>query len=301
MYRNLLNISICLLLAASCSSDEVVSQSSDVRLSVCLPQDVTPEVMRMSLYGSESESYLGDVNLTGTVSDNMFNSTIQLRQGAYDAFCYNLDAPNTFTNTGKNKSGLYFYTDRVTSDILARCNYADGSAVYHTPDIMYGAEFPGMTVDGHGTECNAEAELLTETWTVIVNGTGLQYAQAAGTVISGLPTTYHPYKSEADACGDLWTALSVSGAQVRGSFNVFKGIPASQQILKLNILDTKGKSYIYPLDCTELMSEARSRGIWTICPTGSIDLPKPDTTANTGGGFQPSLGEWNQQTGEIII
>lgn len=293
-------ITFILLLAASCGKNGVGVQSSEVHISITLPGDNAPETMRMATYLSASGRYAGDVNLPGDINGNVFKAGAELRRGTYDAFCYNLDTPDTFAGTGKDKAGLYFYTEQVTSDILERYGYADGKAIFHTPDVVYGASFASITVDGQEVSCSSEASPLVETWTIQVKGKGLQYAQEAGVMLSGLPTTCHPFNADADACGDLWTRLPIAGNQVEGSFNVFKGTCAPKQSLVLNILDSKGKSYLFPLDCTELMAEARRNGTMLISPKASIDIPEPERT-DSGSGFEPTLGDWNQQTGEIII
>ncbi|MCQ2168522.1 MAG: DUF5119 domain-containing protein [Bacteroidales bacterium] len=300
MRSSITYLALFLLLAASCSRNGTGTQSSEVNFTIALPRDSAPEAMRMATYLSSSGSYAGDVNLTGNVDGNVFKAGAELRRGSYDAFCYNADTPDTFAGTGKDKAGLYFYTEKVTSDILERYGYAGDRAVFHTPDVVYGASFASITVDGRELSCSSEASPLVETWTIQVKGKGLQYAQDAGVVLSGLPTTCHPFNADADACGELWTKLVIADNQVRGTFNVFKGTCAPKQSLVLNILDSKGKSHLFPLDCTGLMAESRANGTMLINPKASINVPEPEKT-DSGGGFQPTMGEWNQQSGEIII
>lgn len=294
------HIAIFLLLAASCGRNRADAPFVEVHFSISLQQDMVPEAMRLVLFDPSSGRYAGDANLTGQLEGNIFKAATELRSGQYDGFCYDLDIPDTFMASGNDKSEFFFYTEQVPSDILARCGYADGASLHHTPDKVYGAAFPDISVGSGGKEYSSEATPLVETWSIEVKGTGLQYALAAGTVISGLPATIHPYNAGADESGDLWTMLSVTGGMVKGSFNVFKGKGASKQSLVLNILDTKGKAHLFPLDCTDLMTEARRNGTMLISPKASINIPEPENPGSEGG-FNPTLGEWNQKTGEIII
>lgn len=289
----------CLLPAVSCGQDNAAVPFSEVDFAVSVPQDKSPEAMRLLLFDTATGSFAGDANLNGRTEGNVFKAVTELRSGSYDAFCCNLDAPDTFVSTGRDKSGLHFYTESVSSDILARCGYAEGSSLHHTPDAVYGTVLPGVST-GNRQGCAGAADYQVETWTIVVNGNGLRYAQAVGAVISGFPATRHPFNAAADVCGDLWTKLSISGDRVTGTFNVFKGMTDSRQSIVLNVLDNNGKPYLFPLDCTELIAEARRSGTMTINPEASINIPEPEHNGSEGG-FQPELGEWNHQTGEFII
>ena len=300
MRLNLSHIAILLFLAVSCGRKGADTPFSEVNFAISLQRDAAPEAMRLVLFDSASGRYAGDANLTGRVEGNIFKAATELRTGQYDGFCYDLDIPDTFVASGKDKSEFYFYTEQVSSDILARCGYAEGTPLHHTPDKVYGATFAGISAGNGENSYSAGAESLVETWSIEVKGTGLQYALAAGTVISGLPATIHPYNAGADGCGDLWTTLSIAGGMVKGSFNVFKGTGSAKQSLVLNILDSKGKAHLFPLDCTDLMTEARRNGTMLISPKASINIPEPENPGSEGG-FNPTLGDWNHQTGEIII
>lgn len=295
-----LHIALLLILAASCSRNADDLQFRQVNFAISLPEGSAQEAMRMLLFDSASGRYAGDANLTGEMSGNVFSSSPTLRTGVYDTFCYGLDIPDTFVGIASDKSSLYFYTGQVTSDILARCGYDDGTPLFHTPDKVLCASFPELSVGGGPGSFSSAAQPLVETWTIEVKGNGLGYAQSAGTVISGFPTTCHPFNPAADASGELWTGLSISGDKLNGSFNVFKGDDAAVKSIVINVTDVKGKTYLYPLDCTELVAEARRSGSMRIVPEAAIELPEPDHTGSEGG-FQPTLGEWNHQTGEIII
>lgn len=294
------HIVFCLLPVVSCGRNEGSMPFSEVNFVISVPQGVAPASMRMLLFDPGSGSFAGDVNLNGRTEENFFKAVAELRNGTYDAICYNPDMPDTFVSAGKDKSGMNFYTESVSSDILARCGYIEGQSLHHTPDAVYGAVLAGVSPGSHQSGSTASADCLVETWNIVVNGDGLQYAQAAGAVISGFPVTLHPFNSPVDVSGDLWTKLSISGDSVTGTFNVFKGSTDSGHSIVFNILDNNGKPYLFPLDCTETISEARRNGTMTISPEASIVIPKPETTG-TEGGFLPELGEWNHQTGEFII
>lgn len=293
-------MALCLLPAVSCGRSEAVVPFSEVNFAISVPQEVAPESMRLLLFDPSTGAFAGDANLNGRTEGNVFKAGAELRSGSYDAFCCNLDAPDTFLATGRDKSDMNFYTESVSSDILARCGYAEGKSLRHTPDAVYGTVLAGLSISGQQSESKAAADYLVETWTIVVNGNGLGYAQAAGAVVCGFPATLHPFNAAADVCGDLWTKLSISGNSVTGTFNVFKGVTDSRLSIVLNILDKNGKPYLFPLDCTELMAEARRSGTMTIRPEASINIPEPEGTGSEGG-FQPELGEWNYQTGEFII
>lgn len=294
------HIALCLVLAVSCGRNSASVPFSEVGFAISLPQGVAPGSMRLLLFEPVSGSFSGESYLSGPTEDNVFTAGTELRNGTYDAFCSNLDAPDTFISAGKDKSGMHFYTESVSSDILARCGYAEGSFLHHTPDAVYGTALQGVSAGGRQTSFTAAADYLVESWTIEVNGNGLRYASSAGAVITGFPAALHPFNASADACGDLWTTLSISGDRVTGTFNVFKGVPAPKQSIVLNILDNNGKPYLFPMDCTDLIAEARRSGTMTISPEAYINIPEPENTGSEGG-FQPELGEWNHQTGEIII
>ena len=88
------------------------------------------------------------------------------------------------------------------------------------------------------------------------------------------------------------------------TFNTFGKLPESDNGLTItfDFLTTHGGSHTQTLDITEEFNSAQAQDQQWILVDEVIELPKPTPNPNnSGGGFKPSVSEWEDVNAEIII
>lgn len=198
---------------------------------------------------------------------------------------------------------------------LARCGevyipYTDELDTLKTPDMDY-----------------FTAESIVKSYYVQVPVKGIEYATSSLGLVSGLagsawlgsatindldPVTVYlelrPGESKAaglvktkDGSADEDTP---SEAIMYTTFNTFGRLPDADNSLTItfDFLTTHGGSYTQTIDITEEFNTPESQEKHWIIVDDVIELPKPVPNPNNGGGgFQPTVGEWEDVNTEIII
>ena len=88
------------------------------------------------------------------------------------------------------------------------------------------------------------------------------------------------------------------------TFNTFGRLPDSENGLTItfDFLTTHGGSHTQTIDITEEFNTAEAQEKHWIIVDDVVELPKPiDGPASSGGGFKPTVGEWEDVNTEIII
>ena len=88
------------------------------------------------------------------------------------------------------------------------------------------------------------------------------------------------------------------------TFNTFGKLPESENGLTItfDFLTTHGGSHTQTLDITDEFNSAQAQDQQWILVEEVIELPKPTPNPNnSGGGFKPSVTEWEDVNAEIII
>lgn len=83
------------------------------------------------------------------------------------------------------------------------------------------------------------------------------------------------------------------GEPMLGSFRIFSFVPGVKNILFLTITDTAGGTYVTTFDVTEQCKNSK-KGLDVVINVEIVldfDVPKPE---EAGGGFMPSVEDWNE-------
>lgn len=288
-----------LILAVYSCSGTADAPTAQVDCTVSIPEALQTESARVAFYSNGAFS--GSWILQKDIESAGFSGRMNLRMGLYDVVCYNFDIPDTFVKGDDNISSVCFYTGEPDVRVKRYFALEDSEKVFHTPDkVMFGLK-EGLEVKEDNTGCHIDARPITENWNIRIKVDGIQYVSSASILIDGMLPECHPCNTELDGESSyIWTKLDV-GTAISGQFNCFGPAGDRKEHISLSVLDTQGKPYIFEMDCADAMAEARRNGDFTNAPEGSVVVPEPEDTTGTGGGFQPTIGEWNYRSGKIII
>lgn len=232
--------------------------------------------------------------------EGLFSKTVTMPAEACDVICYNFDMRNSFVSGESDESTLRIYTNDAGQTVRNLFSLASTDNVFHTPDaVALGISEDYIASDG--AECRIAANDILEHWTLEVPAEGAQYISTVSALIGGMATEVYPRNpSRTVADGYVWTALSVSGDSVVGDFSTFGGRPSVKESLEISVVDVMGQPYRFEVKSDSIFSDARTGGELSIRLKDKILIPQPQNPGS-GSGFNPTMGEWKKEEGEIII
>lgn len=303
-------------------------------------EQLTPEVMRVLVYDPDSDRLVAQSFITNNGYDEdgiqVFSGNLGISYGNYNFLVYNFDTPTTQVISENRESSIIAYTDEISPALRAkilgtRSDTKDGEEenvgdlyedinIHYEPEHLLVANEPNVRISPHDTlvVVQTEASTVIDTYYLQVRVNGLQFASSATAVISGL--------SPSNKIGINERTVDPSAAVVfemkKGYdlsiddenqdvlcavFNTFGKIEdvESDLFVTFNVYDTAGKlrQYTANLDSVFKSEEARLYH-WLIVNEDCLVIDIPDPTPNPqegGGGFQPQVDDWQEETGEISI
>ena len=202
--------------------------------------------------------------------------------------------------------------DETVSD-----DYYDNLAYNYEPDHFLVAQEQNLRVSPHDSVVviKTTARTIVDTYYLQVHVTGMQYASQASAVITGLsPSNYFGIGQRAES------PVAAVGFELRKStdptypgenkdvlcalFNTFGKIPnvTSELHVTFNVIDTSGS--LQQMDCSldEIFeSEDAVERHWLLVDK-VFEIQKPeDPVQEQGGGFQPLVGDWEEEHSDVVI
>ena len=210
------------------------------------------------------------------------------------------------------KAGEDVTEERIVYDpdhfFLANCGdiyvpYTDELDTLRTPDHDY-----------------FTAESVVKSYYIQVPVKNIDYATSSLGLVSGLAgsvnlgtcqindedpvTVYLELRPGENAASGISKAGKDETAIMYTTFNTFGKLPESDNGLTItfDFLTTHGGSHTQTLDITEEFNSSQAKENHWILVDEIIELPKPTPNPNnSGGGFKPTVGEWEDVNTEIII
>ena len=148
-----------------------------------------------------------------------------------------------------------------------------------------------------------------ESYYLQVRVKGLEYVSSARAVLTGMAGSAKLNTREADMndCKSIYIDLLKSTDQgddvVCNVFNTFGRIPDrdNQLSVKFNLKTVDGRILEREYSLNELFeSEACRLHHWLLIDD-EIEVPKPPESGGSGGGFEPTVGDWEEEEHEIEI
>ena len=338
MFRNIFLPLLLAVIAVSCQRRPFSENTTAVSIRLKIKTEVSTsrtasdaETMRIDLFDPE----------TGSVVYNDYVSSeggyIYPAPGVYDLLVYNIGTESTIVRNEQNRSTVEAYTNEVsayikaqmetflarrmetrrqmaagraeTKDLPTKDPVLDGTErIINEPDHLYVGQMPGLTIPAFdiGEErvisLEVEASSVVETWKITVSPVeGLQWVSSVKALITGQVESHFvglDQKSEGVATVYFEMDKDVDNGALIGSLNTFGKNPdySSFLSLDLNIVDNAGKEHHYHFDLTEQFFENDEYHLIVENPI-VVEEPKVEG----GGGFVPSVDEWDEVETEIIL
>ena len=328
---------VCTLLAGACQRRPFSSRNTGVNLVLKINTRIVNQVdvalpanMRVGMYNPDNHS-LSYADFVGPEG-----GYISPEPGTYDILVYNFETESTilrgeddflkaeaYTNEispylkGQLK-GLLEQRRKLRQERLAASSVSETAAtddeerVVYEPDHLFvgrvkGQEIPQLLLEEGNREIviEVEATSIVETWKIEIRGVqGAEYISSISAIISGQAASTYLYSGEdSDESVSVYFTMQTNRARtsdegmIMGSFNTFGKKPGveSELSLDVSITDSGGNTYDLHYDITSDFLDNPERVI-VIEDDISIDPP-----SSGGGGFDPSVEDWDNVTSEIEL
>lgn len=294
--------------------------------------DVNTDVMRVLVYDPASKRLLTQSFIQAKSYDEdgsqILSGTLNIAYGNYDFLVYNFDTPETKVTSETDEDAIYAYTTEIPAAqkvrYSGRTKAGDADDIddlmdldmRYEPDHLLVAREGDFRVSPHDSLLVVETEATTviDSYYLQIHVEGMQYASAATAVISGLsPSNYigRDERTEEPPVAVAFDLFKSTDPRLEGEnkdvlcavFNTFGKLPevTSDLIVTFNVVDVAGnlQQYQTSLDQVFQTENAIEHHWLLIHETWVIDNPIPDQPRS--GGFQPSIDDWEEEHGEIMI
>lgn len=180
--------------------------------------------------------------------------------------------------------------------------------IVYEPDHLFVGRTVGLNVpvvyEGQQRTIVAKVDVQTviETWTIeVTNIKGLQWIRSAVAIMSGqVESHYIGTDRDSDAAVSIYfedITIDRENNAIIGTFNTFGKHPdeISELSLDINLVDTNGEEHHFHFDVTSEFFDNPEQVIEVDVPI-EIEEPKVE-----GGGFVPSVGDWETEYRDIIL
>lgn len=325
------------LLAGACQRRPFSSRNTGVNLVLKINTRIVNQVdvalpanMRVGMYNPDNHS-LSYADFVGPEG-----GYISPEPGTYDVLVYNFETESTilrgeddflkaeaYTNEispylkGQIK-GLLEQRRKLRQERLAASSVSETAAtddeerVVYEPDHLFvgrvkGQDIPRLLLEEGDREIviEVDATSIVETWKIEIRGVqGAEYISSISAIISGQAASTYLYSGEdSDESVSVYFTMQTNRARtsdegmIMGSFNTFGKKPGveSELSLDVSITDSGGNTYDLHYDITSDFQDNPERVI-VIEDDISIDPP-----SSGGGGFDPSVEDWDDVTSDIEL
>jgi hypothetical protein len=318
---------LMVLLSAGCHRRPLEEMDDSLYLKLDLDLNVqnhegplrTPELMRVVFYDAETLDFVSDDYVLPE------GGYISALPGKYKMVVYNFDTESTIIRGDRGMTSLEAYTSEIPSstraNLLTKLKAAatkpnfiapdpEALIVYEPDHLLVGREDVEV-VRRTGTQTlHAEASSIVESYYLGVKLKNKGHMASAQALISGQAKSNNfgvengRSNESVILYFDMFSGVNEKEGGVdvlQTTFNTFGKLPEEISHLWLTIVvtNTNGETVSWQKDITEEFKNNPDRYIFIEEP--EIEVPIPPTPPSSGGGFQPSVDDWEEENYDIAI
>lgn len=278
--------------------------------------EIAPEVMHVLFYEPDGNSLVAESFVSESSSDGdgytWISGYLSLVPGDYRMLAYNFGTEGTTVDGYGNYETATAGSGTVSEQILSRyTSKAPGEIVVYEPDHLTVANLELESVPFHDGMhvIEAEATTVVETWYIQIKVEGLEYVSGAQAFLSGMHSGN--VISQGDRVEEPQNTVYFSlqagddgGVPVIcGIFNTFGRVPGAQNDLRLtfDIRTKDGRTVNAEYDISDLFLSPDAVDHNWLLMEQTLTIDPPDPVPGEGGGFQPEVGDWEDEHHDILI
>lgn len=281
--------------------------------------DVEPEMMHVMLYDEEgrhvvTELYVSEkeVNEAGRT---VFKSVVNVPPGKYRLLSYNFGTEAAVVEDWHEADKAYVHSSPVPEKLSMMYRKHSSKApedemetvVYEPEHLMVASDELDIPYHSDVYTIETSATTVVETWYIQIRVDGMQYVNGAQAFLSGMVsanyiaadrrvtepqvTVWFPMLKSTDDGRDVICAVFNTFGRVDGSVNDLR--------ITFGIKTVDGKTMMKEFDISDLFGTENAKLHHWLLLDETIEVEKPEIEG--GGGFDPSVGDWEEEEKEIII
>lgn len=279
---------------------------------------IEPEVLRVMFYDLDDdrmvgESFISDIGMTDE-GETSISGEVSIIPGDYRVMVYSFGTESTLISKYDSWEKCNAYTDPLSTEMLktlALKHPDDGQHIHYQPDHLLVARSENESIPWHsGTHViHATASSVVESYYLQVKVDGLEYVSSARAVLTSMADNVPLATAQPDFSSPVSLYIPLQKSDDDGSpvvcnvFNTFGRVPDSVNDLEVtfDLKTVDGRTVVKSFDISDLfLSEACINHNWLLVEETIVVPPPPDPgPGNTGGGFDPSVNDWENENHEI--
>ena len=183
----------------------------------------------------------------------------------------------------------------------------DRACIINEPDHLYTSNEMNVTIDAFiGSEQNITIHTTTssilDVYSLeVLNIKGAENIEKVEAFVTGqVISNYFGIQEREASPASVYVDMSIDTENNRlyAVFNTFGKLPGEQNNIFLDITDSGGGQYRYVFNVTDQFDNPDNRNHQIIIEGDIIDIPKAE---HGGGGFQPSVNEWEREDIDVPL
>ena len=339
MGKRILNCLLCVLpLLLTCSCEfrplEEMKYQTDIQVDVdinavlnvtcdiyneLIPQPtIESEVFRVLFFDTKEDKLVGDSFIYDSFVDPVTGNkgvrgNVSIMPGDYRILIYTFGTESTLIENFDSWEKSLAYTSALSESELKALSLKslDDESIHYQPDHLLVAsnDFERIPYHSGVYTISAAARSVVESYYLQVKVQGLEYVSSAKAVLSSMApsvnmSTKTPnYEPPVSIYIDLLKSKDGEDDVVCNVFNTFGRIPGSENELRVtfDIKTVDGRSITREFEISDLFESDLCKEHHWLLIDEVIDVPKPPETPGGGGGFEPTVDDWEREEHEIEI
>lgn len=286
--------------------------------------DIDPEVMKVMFYSTSNKKLLAESFISEkdkADGHDIIKGRLSILPGEYSMTLYQFGSETTRIQDEQEYRGAFAYTDAITQSELKELKISslstskgetkfDGQTINYQPEhlVVASSDYENIPYHEGVHTITVDATSIAESYYLQVKVEGLEYVSSAKAVLTSMVKQVNLATREKDLkdpCA-LYTHLIKSDDKgvpvVCNVFNTFGHIDDLDT--KLNVVfdfwTTDGRNIQREFDISYLFDTQDCIQHHWLLVDETIVIPPPETPdPGTGGGFDPSVGDWDEEHHEI--
>lgn len=276
--------------------------------------DVDPEMMHVILYDEEGKQIVTELYATNkSVNDEgkpVFRSNLQVAPGRYQFLAYNFGTEAAVVENWRTPATAIVHStevpERISKKFVMKSGVED-PVIYEPEHIMVSSETVEIPYHTDVYTIETEAAPIVESWYVQIRVGGLQWVKDAQAFLSGMASANYIAENRrvTDPQATVWFPMVKSTDKgetvICAIFNTFGHIDRSRNDLSItfNLNTVDGKSEVREFNISQLFeTENAVKHHWLLLDE-VIQITEPSDIK--GGGFDPVVGDWEEEHRDIVI
>lgn len=278
--------------------------------------EISPEVMHVLFYEPDGNSLVAESFVSESSTDGdgytWISGYMSLVPGDYRMLAYNFGTEGTTVDGHGNYETVTAGSATVSEQILSRYkSKAPGEIVVYEPDHLTVANLELENVPFHDGMhvIEAEATTVVETWYLQIKVEGLEYVSGAQAFLSGMHSGNVISRGDRVEEPQNTVYFSLQAGDdggvpvICGIFNTFGRVPGAQNGLRLtfDIRTKDGRTVNAEYDISDLFLSPDAVDHNWLLMDQTLTIDPPEYEPGGGGGFQPEVGDWEDEHHDILI